>query len=414
MDNPSATSIRAGALAKPKAYARLAITLGILTAFSPLSIDMYLPGLPSIAREFGVDTALAQQTLAVFFVGLSLGQALYGPVSDRLGRRRPLLFGCALYALASVGCAFTTSVDALVVLRLIQALGGCAGVVISRSVVRDLFDQHQSARMYSFLMLVMGLAPILAPLIGGQILLFLGWRAIFAVLAAFGLACFAMVLIALPETLPAERRARTGLGQAVRVYGSLLTDGRFMGFALAGGLASAAMFAYISGSPFVFIELNGVPPERYGLLFGANAMGLIAASQLNRRLLSRHSGTRILSVALAVTAGSSVLLAATTAAGAGGFPVMLVLLFTCIASTGLVQPNTTAAAMAPHGSQAGSAAALIGATQFAAGALAGSLVGWLANGTAMPMAGTVALCGVSAYACLRLLALRFAPGRPAG
>jgi DHA1 family bicyclomycin/chloramphenicol resistance-like MFS transporter len=371
---------------------------------------MYLPGLPAIAREFGAETAAAQRTLAVFFVGLSLGQALYGPITDRIGRRRPLLFGCGLYALACLGCALSPSIEALTVLRLAQAIGGCAGVVIARTVVRDLFDAQQSARMYSFLMLVMGVAPITAPLIGGQILLAFGWRAIFVALAVFGAACFLMVLAALPESLPEDRRARAGLGQALRVYGSLLADSRTMGYALAGGLASAAMFAYISGSPFVFIELNGVPPERFGLLFGMNAFGLILASQLNRWLLGRYRGGQILPVALATTAGSGLALLAAAAAGAG-FPVLLAALFVCIASTGLVQPNSTAAAMAPHGGRAGSAAALLGAVQFALGALAGSLVGVLHDGTAVPMAATVALCGASAYAALRLLAQR--PAQPA-
>ena len=387
-------------------YARLALILGTLAAFGPLSIDMYLPGLPSIAREFGTTTAAVQQTLSVFFVGLAVGQMLYGPLADRLGRRRPLLFGCGMYAVASVGCAWAPSLGVLMALRFVQALGGSAGMVIGRSVVRDLFDERESARMYSFLVLVMGLAPITAPLIGGQILGAFGWRAIFLVLGGFGLFCLGLVWFGLPETLPAERRTHAGLGAALRAYGGLLGDGRYMGFAVAGGLASAAMFAYISGSPFVFIELNGVPPEYFGLLFGTNALGLIVASQLNRWLLTRYTGIQILTVALGVTASTSLLLLLVTVVGAGGFAGMLVLLFFCIASTGMVGPNSTAAAMAPYGRQAGSASALLGATQFLLGAMAGMLVGVLANGTALPMVGTIAACGVGAFLVLRLVTRR--------
>lgn len=393
-------------------YYKLVVILGTLTAFAPLSIDMYLPGLPAIAREFNVPTSAVQQTLAVFFIGLSLGQALYGPISDRLGRRRPLLFGCVLYIIASIGCALAPTLGSLIVLRLAQALGGCAGVVIARSVVRDLFEQRDAARMFSFLMLVMGLAPILAPLIGGQVLGTFGWRAIFVVLAGFGILSALMVLFGLPETLPAERRVRAGLGEALRVYGRLLSDSHYMGFVLASGLASACMFTYISGSPFVFIELNGVPPERYGLIFGMNAFGLIAASQINRRLLNRYDDRQILRVALMVTAGSATLLFITTAMGIGGFPLMLALIFVCISSTGFVTPNATAAAMANYGRQAGSASALIGAIQFALGAAAGALLGALHNGTALPMTGVIALCGVASFVCLQVMANR-ASAKPA-
>lgn len=399
-------------IAKPQpSYARLALILGVLAAFGPLSIDMYLPALPTIAAEFGTTTAAVQQTLSAFFVGLSLGQLFYGPISDRLGRRRPLLFGCAMYTVVSLGCAFAPSVAGLMGLRFLQALGSSAGVVIGRSVVRDLFDERESARMYSFLVLVMGIAPITAPLIGGQLLLLFGWRAIFFVLAGFGLFCLLLVWLGLEESLPQERRSREGLGSALRSYGGLLADPRYMGFALAGGLASAAMFAYISGSPFVFIELNGVPPEQFGFFFGANAFGLIVASQLNRKLLERYSSTQLLAAALSVTAGAATLLFAVTLAGLGGFPLMLALLFITIASTGMVGPNATALAMAPYGRKAGSASALLGATQFMAGALAGALVGLLANGTALPMTGVIALCGAGAWAVLRGLALRHA--RPA-
>jgi DHA1 family bicyclomycin/chloramphenicol resistance-like MFS transporter len=393
---------------KRRSAARLTLILGILSAFGPLSIDMYLPGLPSIAREFQADTSATQLTLAIFFIGLAVGQAFYGPIADRLGRKRPLLVGCALYAGASFACAYAPSIERLVVLRFVQAVGGCAGMVLSRSVVRDLFDARDAARMYSMLMLVMGLAPITAPLIGGQILIFFGWRAIFWLLGGFGLLCLALVAWGLPETLPEEQRIRAGLGQALAVYGRLLADGPFMGYALAGGLAMAGMFAYISGSPFVFIEHYGVAPAQYGWLFGINAFGLILASQLNRRLLASYAAERILAGALMVHVVSGLVLALVAAFEIGGLVGLLVPLFLCIASLGLVSPNATAIAMAPHGRTAGSASALLGTLQFSAGAGAGALVGVLYNGTALPMAGVIAACGLAGFLCLPLFGGRVA------
>jgi DHA1 family bicyclomycin/chloramphenicol resistance-like MFS transporter len=382
-------------LARPSTV-RLTLVLGTLTAFAPLSIDMYLPGLPAIAREFGADAAAAQLTLSLFIAGLAVGQALYGPLADRLGRKRPLLVGCAIYALASAACALAPSIESLVALRFVQALGGCAGMVIARSVVRDLFDQRDSARMYSFLMLVTGLAPITAPLIGGQVLVASGWRVIFWLLSGFGLLCVALAALGLPESLPAERRTRAGLGSALAVYGRLLADRRFLGYALAGGFAFAGMFAYISGSPFVFIELYGVAPEHYGWLFGANALGLVSASQLNRRLLARYRGEAILAAALVICATAGALLALVAATGSGGLAGLLAPLFVCVASVGLIGPNTAAAAMAPHGRAAGSASALLGTLQFVVGAAAGALVGALPDGTALPMAAVIAACAAAA------------------
>jgi len=325
---------------------RLTIILGCLAAFGPLSIDMYLPSLPTLAQEFRTDTAAAQLTLSIFFIGLAFGQALYGPITDRFGRKRPLLVGCALYTLASVACVLAPSIEALVVLRLLQALGGCAGMVISRSVVRDLFDEHESARIYSFLILVMGIAPITAPLLGGQLLALFGWRSIFWLLGTFGLICLLMVAFGLPESLPADRRNRAGVLQALGVYVQLLADRRFVSYALTGGFLTAGMFAYISGSPFVVIELYGVSPQQYGWIFGANALGLIIASQLNRWLLERYRGDTILFATLAVAAAASVVLVLVAALGLGGLAGLLLPLFICIASVGLVGPNTAAAAMA--------------------------------------------------------------------
>jgi DHA1 family bicyclomycin/chloramphenicol resistance-like MFS transporter len=374
----------------------LIIVLGILTAFGPLSIDMYLPGLPAIARDLEADPALVQLTLSLFFVGLAVGQAFYGPLSDRYGRRRPLLVGCALYAAASVACALAPTAPALVAARLVQALGGSAGMVIARSVVRDRFDGHESARVFSLLMLVMGLAPITAPLIGGQLLAFVGWRAIFWVLCGFGLLCFALVALALPESLPAERRSGAGVGAAITTYARLLADRQFLGLALAGGLASAAMFAYIAGSPFVVIELYGVSPQQYGWIFGANALGLILAAQLNRRLLERFDGKRIVRETLLVGAGAALLLVLAAATGVGGLAGLLVPLFVCVAGGGLVGPNTTAAALVPHGKAAGSASALLGAISFLIGTGTTALVAALQNGTALPMAGVMAGCILAA------------------
>ena len=386
--------------------ARLTLILGSLTAFGPLSIDMYLPGLPTIAREFRTDTAAVQLTLSLFFIGLAVGQALYGPIADRLGRKRPLLFGCAFYMLASLACALAPSIESLIALRFAQAIGGCAGMVIARSIVRDLFDERSSARMYSFLMLVMGLAPITAPLIGGQLLVAFGWRAIFWLLSGFGLLCVLMVAFGLPESLPPERRVRAGLWQALDVYWRLLLDRRFVGSALTGGFVSAGMFAYISGSPFVFIELYGVAPERYGWIFGANALGLVLASQLNRWLLERVRGETILAVTLAATAAAGLLLALVAVTGFGGLAGLLAPLFVFVASLGLVGPNTAAAAMAPYGRVAGSASALMGVLQFVVGAGAGALVGALHDGTAVPMAGVIAACGVAALTVFQALAFR--------
>jgi DHA1 family bicyclomycin/chloramphenicol resistance-like MFS transporter len=382
----------------------LALILGALSAFGPLSIDMYLPSFAAISRDLEASQAQVQFTLAVFFGGLGLGQAFYGPISDRYGRRRPLCFGVTLFVLAGAACALARSIEGLMAWRFVQSIGGCAGIVIARAVVRDRFDERESARVFSLLMLVMGLAPILAPLIGGQILVLFGWRAIFWTLAGFGLACLTAVVLVLGESLPSERRTAGGLSDALRVYARLLSDRAFMRFNLSGALAIAGMFAYIFGSPFVFMQIHGVRPDRYGWLFGLNALGLIGASQLNRMALGRVAGAGILSRALYVTAaaGLAVLIEAWT--GAGGLPALLLPLFVYIASLGFVLPNVTAAALAPQGRNAGSASAMLGTVQFGAGAVVGMLLGALGDGTAVPMAALVAACGLSSLAVYRLAA----------
>jgi DHA1 family bicyclomycin/chloramphenicol resistance-like MFS transporter len=382
----------------------LSLMLGSLTALGPLSIDMYLPSFQAIARDLAASPAQVQLTLAVFFVALGIGQAFYGPISDRFGRRRPLCFGLGLYVLASAGCASARSIEALVAWRFAQALGGCAGMVIARAVVRDRFDEREAARFFSLLILVTGLAPILAPSIGGQILVFFSWRAIFWALAGFALVGFITATFLLPESLPPERRTEGGVGTALYVYARLLRDRAFMRYALSGALVISGMFAYIFGSPFVFMQIYGVRPERFGWIFGFIAFGLISASQLNRVVLARVAGARILSHALMVTAGAGVLLVTMAWTGAGGLAGLLGPLFVYIASLGFVLPNVMATALGPQGRNAGTASALLGTLQFGAGATVGMLLGALGDGTAVPMAGLIAACGLSALLVHRLAA----------
>ena len=244
---------------------RTTLILSALVAFAPMSIDMYLPALPSLERYFATGTASVQHTLASFFLGLTVGQLLYGPIADRYGRKPPLYFGLALYVLVSAGCALVPSIGSLIVLRFLQALSGCVGMVVARAVVRDLYDHQESARVYSVLLMVMGIAPIVAPLAGGYLLAWLGWRSIFWVLALFGVACLIAVKAALPETIP-RNMPRVPLSAALTNYASLLADRRYLGYALSGGFGQAGMFAYISGSPFVLIDLYGVPAHYYGWL----------------------------------------------------------------------------------------------------------------------------------------------------
>ena len=383
---------------------RLTLLLGALSAFAPMSIDMYLPSLPALERAFAADTAAVQLTLSAFFLGLALGQALYGPLADRHGRRGPLLAGIALYVVASLGCALAPSIEVLVALRFLQAMGGCAGVVIARAVVRDLFDPQAAARMLSLLMLVMGVAPILAPLAGGAILVWAGWRWIFGALALFGLACWLAVAFGLRETRPAHT-VRPSFAGSLGIFAALARDRRFAGPALTAGVAQAGMFAYISGSPFVFIQVYGVSAQHYGWLFGLNALGIIGGSQVNRWLLRRQPAVAILRVANTATAAFGVALLGVAVSGAGGLPLLLVPLFGYVASLGFTYANAAALAMAPFPEKAGSASALLGTVQFGAAAVAGSVVGRLYDGTAVPMAAVIATCGLLALAA-RLALMR--------
>jgi len=372
---------------------RTILILGALSAFGPLAIDFYLPAFPAMAAAFGTDEKHVQMTLASYFLGLSLGQLAYGPVADRFGRRIPLLVGVTLFTLASLACAFAPSLDGLIAARFVQALGGCAGMVISRAVVSDKCDAVGSAKVFSQLMLVMGLAPILAPMLGGLLVNLHGWQSIFIALTAFSALSALAVALGLPESLPANQ-PRQPLSGALRQYGRLLADKVFLGHALTGGVAIAGMFAYIAGSPFVFIKLYGVPPEHFGWLFGINAAGFILVAQLNARLLSKRGPAFLLARAVWVYLAAGLTLLAVSALHTEQLWPLLIPLFICIASLGCIIPNAAACAMNGQGARAGSASAMLGCLQFSVAAGAAALVGVLHDGTAMPMAMVISLCGI--------------------
>ncbi|HVK66644.1 MAG TPA: Bcr/CflA family multidrug efflux MFS transporter [Polyangium sp.] len=373
----------------------LALILGALAALGPLSIDMYLPSLPSIERDLGTTASSVQLTLAAYFAGLGIGQLAYGPVTDRFGRKRPLYFGLALYVLASAGCALAPNVETLITLRFLQALGGAAGPVIMRAVVRDLYVGPAAARLLSMLILVMGAAPILAPLLGGLTLALAGWRTIFAVLTFLGAACLALMATTLPET--STTRITIELGTLARNVRALLGHRAFVAHTLTGAFSQAGMFAYISGSPFVLIDLFHVSPQRYGWFFGANALGFIASSQVNHRLLARFAPGRLLERGTVMLAVMGAILVAIAVTGAGGLPAVAVSLFGFMSCLGYIGPNATALAMEEQGSRAGIASAVLGSLQFGIAAFASSLVGLLNDGSMRPMAGVMAACGVACF-----------------
>lgn len=370
---------------------RLALVLGGLAMLGPLSIDLYLPSFPDLADALAVDVADVQLTLATYLVGLAAGQVVYGPLSDRLGRRGPILFGLALYAVASLLCALAPSLPALAAARFVQALGGCAGMVVTRAVVRDWYDEQQSAQLYASLMLVMGVAPIVAPLLGGWIHELAGWRANFVVLAAVAAAMFVAIRAALPESLaPAARVARPPLAIA-RDFVGLLGQGVFVRRSLVGGLVQGVLFAYISGSPFLLIEHFGLSTRTYGLVFGVNAAMLIGASQISRVIVPRLGVRGALRAAVLTSTGAFLALWLALA-GDAGLGAVLPLLALGVGMLGISMPTATASAMAPFRTRAGLASALYGTLQTAGGALATFVLSAMADGTTLPFATVLLAC----------------------
>ncbi|MGW5426144.1 multidrug effflux MFS transporter [Streptomyces sp. NPDC004059] len=397
----SSTSARTSAAGR-RTGLLVTLVLGGLTATPPLAMDMYLPSLPEVTRSLHAPAASVQLTLTACLLGMALGQLVVGPMSDRWGRRRPLLAGLAVYLLATALCALAPNVETLVAFRLAQGLAGAAGIVIARAVVRDLYDGVAMARFFSTLMLVSGVAPIVAPLIGGQILRVTDWRGVFVVLTVVGVLLAALVWLRLPETLPPPERHDGGVPAALRAMRGLLADLPFSGYMLAGGFAFAALFAYISASPFVIQEIYGASPQTFSLLFGLNSVGLVAAGQVNGKLLvGRVALEKVLACGLAVIvlAATALLLMSTGALGEVGLPPIAAALFVLMSAMGITLPNAQTLALLRTRHAAGSASALLGTSSFLVGAVASPLVGVAGEHTAVPMA-VVQLAGaLVAAAC---------------
>lgn len=373
---------------------RIILILAGLNAFGPLAIDLYLPAFNHIAAEYSTTTEEVQLSLSIYLIGLALGQLLYGPLVDRIGRRVPLIIGICLFALASLGCALAVSLDGLIALRFMQALGGCAGMVISRAIVRDLCDPKTAAKVFSQLMLVNGIAPMLAPLLGSLLLHYFSWHASFYFCFLFAIFCGIAVIIWLPETIPSNA-ARPPISSAFQQYQHLFKEYSFLVFSMVSGLTLAGLFIYIGNSHFLFVEYYGLSDSQYAWLFALNSLSIMLSAQLNNILLAKHDSVYWVKRVLFISLGAALLLIIATYLTV---PLWLFILPIIIfmGSLGVLLPNITACAMALEGRQAGSASALMGTLQFAIAASLSGFTAWLHNATPYPPAIMLAICAATA------------------
>ena len=372
------------------------ICLGLVAALAPLSIDMYLPSFPAIRADFGTTAAQVQLTLSGYMLGFTLGQLGYGPLSDRFGRRPVLLSGICLYIAMTILCATATSAESLSVFRFFQAVGGAAGTVLSRAIIRDRFSGTYMARAMSLMLMFILLAPMIAPVIGGYLLVWIGWRAIFWTLVICGVAAILVVVFAIPESLPPGRRSQPGFAPLLRGYGRVLTHRRALGYTLSGGITFGALFAFLSGAPFVFIEYYGVAPEHMGYIFTLNVLGVMAGGWLNSRLVVTQGVREMMALGVwLLFAGAAILFAliATNVWGVWGV-IGGIVLFTL--PLNVINANAAAGALEYFPDNAGTASAVVGAVRYGCGAVSGICVGLLHDGTAMPMGWVILACsGIS-------------------
>lgn len=368
------------------------LILGLLSALGPFSIDLYLPGFPEMARDFDTTTGRIALSLSSYFIGVSIGQMIYGPLLDRFGRRIPLLIGLFIYLFASIYIIYVDSVDSLISARFVQAIGGCAGMVAARALVRDLFPVSEIAKIFSLLMLVIAVSPIIAPTLGGFATAHWGWPSIFLMLSILAAANILLVFFWLPAGAPPDKTLSLKPASITAKFWNVFKTPQFYTYTLTGSFAASGLYAYIAGSPHVFMELYGVTEKQYGWIFGIVALGLVTASQLNTVLLKKYSSEQIVKVTLVcqVIAGAVLLLA--TVFNYIEMYSMIVLVFLFLSTQGFAFPNTSALSLAPFGKSAGTASALMGALQLGIGALITALVSTLSNETPIPMTGIMFLC----------------------
>jgi DHA1 family bicyclomycin/chloramphenicol resistance-like MFS transporter len=380
----------------------LILILGMLSAIGPFSIDMYLPGFPAIAEDLGTSVDRVSYSLSSFFIGVCIGQIICGPLLDRYGRKAPLYAGLFIYLAATIGCAFAPTVEVLIGLRFLQALGGCVGMVAPRAVVRDSFPVEENAQVFSLLVLVLGVSPIIAPTAGSYFIAGFGWPSVFIVLTVVAALILLAVFLYLPETKAPDPGFSLRPGPIISSYARVMKQPQFFTYALSGAISSASLFAYISGSPSLFMERYGVTEQQYGWIFALIAAGLITSSQVNSVLLRRYKSEQILPVSMVIQTllGISLLVLSRTGTLELYSTISLIFLFLCC--QGFAFPNSSALSMAPFTREAGSASALMGALQMGFGALASALVGYLYNATTLPMTGVMAGCVVISLLILLL------------
>jgi DHA1 family bicyclomycin/chloramphenicol resistance-like MFS transporter len=378
--------------------------LGALSGFAPLSLDLYLPSLPMLGAGLHATPGQTQGTVSAFIAGMALGQLFYGPASDRLGRRPPIIIGIVIFIAASVMCALAADIELLMAARFVQALGGCAGAVVARAIVRDRFGPTETARMLSLMMLIMGVAPILAPLVGGYVATLWGWRGCFWVLTAFGVVMGLVAATRLPESRSAETLAHAGTENPLQAYLALLRRRRVLGYALCSALNGAILFTSIAGAPGLIIEQYGVSPANFGWVFGLNASALIFASQLNRRLLRRMTPDQVLARATAAASVLGILLVLAAVTGFGDRWSFLPILMLLLGSYGFMQGNAMACALNADPIRSGAISSLLGAATFTVGALGSTLAGAFEDGTPRPMAVVICIAAAGSAIVLRVLA----------
>lgn len=378
-------------------FHRTALVLGLLSAIGPFAIDMYLPALPSIGNSLGASVSAVQASLMAFFVSLGIGQIIYGPVSDMIGRKAPLYFGLLLFGVGSVGCALAPNIETLIVLRFIQGLGACAGMVVPRAVVRDLHTGEDAARLMSLLMLVFSVSPILAPLSGSLLTETFGWRSVFWAVTLATVLGALLLYFCLPETRLPEQRAQSSVKSAWADYALLMRDWNFLGLVFIGAFAMGGFFVYLANSSFVFIDHYGFTPRQFGLAFAANAASFIGVSQLTGRLTARFGLPLVIKLAVGGFAAAIALLVAQNLMGVDRWPVFVVLFMIGSGFVGLVVPTTAVLALEQHGERAGTASALMGTLQFATGVVVMAIAGRFIDGTARPMIMSMGICALLTF-----------------